>query len=376
MHYDMNKALIKKSIKDYFSLVFTTTKSYKIVTVVGLLFNLVLTVSILQAVVTEQHQYTAIIVRAALDGLWFFLMTHLFVRTYLKYKIVSSALSWQKIWRFLVFIFIICFIALAGTLGIGQIEMLKFTDINGFQLTNDEGVLQFDMSKLNFLSLIIFNSYIVFLGWAIVYLFWYQQMNRRKVQKEMHHAQIQQLTNQLNPHFLFNAFNSIRALIYEDQDKAADTVTQLSELFRTHLHAHLKATSSMDEEWQVCSRYLTIEGIRLEERLQLGVTIEDDLLTQKIPTLTLLTLVENAIKHGISPNSEPGKIMISATKIDNKRWQLMVGNSINKPSQADGTNTGMKNVKQRLALMFGNKYDWHQTKTDSYFEVKMELPLA
>jgi len=376
MHYDMNKALIKKSIKDYFSLVFTTTKSYKIVTVVGLLFNLVLTVSILQAVVTEQHQYTAIIVRAALDGLWFFLMTHLFVRTYLKYKIVSSALSWQKIWRFLVFIFIICFIALAGTLGIGQIEMLKFTDINGFQLTNDEGVLQFDMSKLNFLSLIIFNSYIVFLGWAIVYLFWYQQMNRRKVQKEMHHAQIQQLTNQLNPHFLFNAFNSIRALIYEDQDKAADTVTQLSELFRTHLHAHLKATSSMDEEWQVCSRYLTIEGIRLEERLQLGVTIDDDLLTQKIPTLTLLTLVENAIKHGISPNSEPGKIMISATKIDNKRWQLMVGNSINKPSQADGTNTGMKNVKQRLALMFGNKYDWHQTKTDSYFDVKMELPLA
>ena len=376
MHYDMNKALVKKSIKDYFSLVFTTTKSYKIVTIVGLLFNLVLSVSILQAVVTEQHQYTAIIVRAALDGLWFFLITHLFVRSYLKYKIVSSALSWQKIWRFLVFILVICFVALAGTIGIGQIEMLKFTDINGFQLTNDEGILQFDVSKLSFLSLLIFNSYIVFLAWAIVYLFWYQQMNRRKIQKEMHHAQIQQLTNQLNPHFLFNAFNSIRALIYEDQDKAADTVTQLSELFRTHLHAHLKATSSMDEEWQVCTRYLTIEGIRLEERLQLGVTIDDDLLTQKIPTLTLLTLVENAIKHGISPNSEPGKIMISATKIDNKRWQLMVGNSINKPSQADGTNTGMKNVKQRLALMFGNKYDWHQTKTDSYFEVKMELPLA
>ena len=372
----MNKALVKKSIKDYFSLVFTTTKSYKIVTIVGLLFNLVLSVSILQAVVTEQHQYTAIIVRAALDGLWFFLITHLFVRSYLKYKIVSSALSWQKIWRFLVFILVICFVALAGTIGIGQIEMLKFTDINGFQLTNDEGILQFDVSKLSFLSLLIFNSYIVFLAWAIVYLFWYQQMNRRKIQKEMHHAQIQQLTNQLNPHFLFNAFNSIRALIYEDQDKAADTVTQLSELFRTHLHAHLKATSSMDEEWQVCTRYLTIEGIRLEERLQLGVTIDDDLLTQKIPTLTLLTLVENAIKHGISPNSEPGKIMISATKIDKKRWQLMVGNSINKPSQADGTNTGMKNVKQRLALMFGNKYDWHQTKTDSYFEVKMELPLA
>ena len=376
MHYDMNKVLVKKSIKDYFSLVFTTTKSYKVVTVVGLLFNWVLSVSILQAVVTEQHQYTAIIVRAALDGLWFFLITHLFVRSYLKYKIVSSALSWQKIWRFLIFIFVICFIALAGSLGIGQIEMLKFTDINGFQLTNDEGVLQFDVSKLSFLSLLIFNSYIVFLGWAIVYLFWHQQINRRKIQKEMHHAQIQQLTNQLNPHFLFNAFNSIRALIYEDQDKAADTVTQLSELFRTHLHAHLKATSSMDDEWQVCSRYLTIEGIRLEERLQLGVTIDDDLLTQKIPTLTLLTLVENAIKHGISPNSEPGKIMVSATKIDNKRWQLMVGNSIDKPSQADGTNTGMKNVKQRLALMFGNKYDWHQTKTDSYFEVKMELPLA
>ncbi|WP_435275450.1 sensor histidine kinase [Psychrobium sp. nBUS_13] len=368
----MNKKMMRQWWNTYYSVSFTSTKNYKVVTFIGYLISFFISIYTYQKVFLLENQYSFIIIRTLADIAWLFVITHFFIRSFIKIFVLNNALSKRVITNFLIFLFVVSCISLAGSFAIEKLAIFEMID----PINSKVDLSKVDISKIEFSIWVVINTYVTLIGWAIVYLFWHQQINRKKVQKEMHHAQIQQLTNQLNPHFLFNAFNSIRALIYEDQDKAADTVTQLSELFRTHLHAHLKATSSMDDEWQVCSRYLTIEEIRLEERLQLGVTIDDDLLTQKIPTLTLLTLVENAIKHGISPNSEPGKIMISATKIDNKRWQLMVGNSINKPSQADGTNTGMKNVKQRLALMFGNKYDWHQTKTDSYFEVKMELPLA
>lgn len=372
----MNKNKLKQRFGEYFSIVFTTTKNYKIVTIVELFINVLFSITLLQTIITVNEQYAAIVVRALLDTVLFFVITHVFIRSYLKINILNEALNWQKIWPFLVYLIAVSTISLLGTIAIGQIEMLKFTDVNSFQLTNDEGVLQFDFSKINLFMFGIVNNYMMFIVWAIVYLFFHQQINRKKQQKEMHQAQLQQLTNQLNPHFLFNALNSIRALIYEDKDKAADTVTQLSELFRTHLQAHLKAQSTLEDEWQVSSRYLAIEGIRLEERLQLVVDIDDELLLQKLPTLTLLTLVENAIKHGVSPNSETGEIVVKAFKTSDKCWQLIVINSVNQPTKADGTNTGINNIKQRCDLMFGNRYKWSQSKVNNYFEVKMELPLA
>jgi two-component system sensor histidine kinase AlgZ len=372
----MNRTNIKQKWQAYLAIVFTTSRSYKIVTSLVFLFKFLFTSYIWQGFATNDIPYAAIAVRAVLDTALLFAVAHFFVRTYLKILILGEPLSWRKSLSFLAFLIPVAALTVAVSFGIGQIEMLKFSDVNSLQLTNNEGALQFKLSKLNFFLIALINTHVLFVVWSIIYLFWHQQQNRKKMQQEMHQAQIQQLTNQLNPHFLFNAFNSIRALIYEDRDKAADTVTQLSELFRIHLQAHLKAKSTLEEEWQVSSRYLAIEGIRLEERLQLKVDIDQQLSAQHLPTLTLLMLVENAVKHGITPNSEHGLINLKASKIDDKRWQLSVGNSVNKNSKAAGTQTGLKNIKQRMELMFGQQYAWQQLKTDNYFEVKMELPLA
>jgi len=325
-----------------------------------------------QAFISIESQYGPIIIRTLLDIVWAYLITHLFIRSFIKMRLLNTALTTRSIIGFSVFILIVSVISLAGTYGIEKAGILELADKSKFKFD----MSKVDISKFELSIWAVFNAYITLIGWAIVYLFWHQQIHRKQIQKEMHQAQIQQLTNQLNPHFLFNAFNSIRALIYEDKDKAADTVTQLSELFRTHLQAHLKAKSTLEDEWQVSSRYLAIESIRLEERLQLKVDIDDALLTQHLPTLTLLTLVENAIKHGVSPNSEAGIVNVRAVKLNNKCWQLSVGNSVNKKSHADGTNTGMKNVKQRMELMFGRKHKWQQSKKDNYFEVIMECPIA
>jgi LytS/YehU family sensor histidine kinase len=149
---------------------------------------------------------------------------------------------------------------------------------------------------------------------------------------------------------LFNALNSIRALIYEDQDKAAHTVTQLSELFRHHLQAHLKPLSSLREEWQLANQYLAIEQIRFEQRLEVHCDLADDCLSQQLPPLTLLTLVENAIKHGISPNARGGHIQLHAAKLDGQRWQLRVSNTVGAPSREQSTRTGLQNIRRRLEL--------------------------
>jgi two-component system sensor histidine kinase AlgZ len=372
MPYVMNKEAIKEWWSEYCEITFTTSKSYKVVTFFGYLISFIMSIDTYQVLVSFENGYNAIIFRTIIDSLWLFFITHFFIRSFIKIRLLQIELNTLKIITFLLFLLVVTGISSAGVYGIEKIGIFELADVNNLKID----VSKVEISKVRISMMLIISTYMSFIGWAIVYLFWHQQINRKKMQKEMHQAQIQQLTNQLNPHFLFNAFNSIRALIYEDKDKAADTVTQLSELFRTHLQAHLKAQSTLEDEWQVSSRYLAIESIRLEERLQLKVDIDDELLKQHLPTLTLLTLVENAIKHGISPNSEAGIINVRAIKINDKCWQLSVGNSVNKESKADGTNTGMKNVKQRMELMFGRKYHWQQSKTDNYFEVKMECPIA
>jgi LytS/YehU family sensor histidine kinase len=181
------------------------------------------------------------------------------------------------------------------------------------------------------------------------------------MQLQLEESRLQQLTNQLSPHFLFNAFNSIRALIFEDPQKAADTVTQLSELFRTHLQAHLRPLSTLQDEWQIAQCYLAIEQVRLEQRLQLDCQFDSALWSAKIPTLSLLTLIENAIKHGISPNSQSGYLRVCSQKLSKQHWQLQISNSFRFSSQQGSTQTGLVNLQQRLALMPGQaSLTWQQ----------------
>jgi LytS/YehU family sensor histidine kinase len=111
--------------------------------------------------------------------------------------------------------------------------------------------------------------------------------------------------------------------------------------------------SSLAEEWQIAQRYLAIEQVRLEQRLQVQLDFAEQLWQQQIPTLSLLTLVENAIKHGISPNQQPGVLRISSLQLSASRWRLEVQNSYRHQSQQGGTQTGLTNLRQRLALMPG-----------------------
>lgn len=301
----------------------------------------------------------------------FALLAHCFLRPVLKTPSQQARQRWLLVILLLV---VAAALQTAVSYFLSELELLKATDMSNITVLSDEhsSPLQMTFSTSFMLITLLVSFSVMFAMWTAAYIAWQNWQQRKTLQQQMQQAQLQQLTNQLSPHFLFNAFNSIRALIFEDQHKAADTVTRLSELFRFHLQAHLQPSATLQQEWQLCEQYLAIEQIRLEQRLQFSCDIDAGLWQQKLPTLSLLTLVENAIKHGIAPNTDNGQLHVSASVLPHG-WQLQVSNSVQNNTQQAGTGTGLSNLRHRLQLMYANKAKLSLVPQRNSYCVKLEF---
>jgi len=219
----------------------------------------------------------------------------------------------------------------------------------------------------------LFINTIFFLIWSLLYLTITSIRDRRKLADQLKDQQLASLMNQINPHFLFNSLNTIRGMIYEDEDKAADLVTQLSTLFRYNLSTDTKAYTSLGKELEVCQHYLSIEDIRLGERLVINMNISPESKNAKIPTMGLLTIVENAIKHGIA-NLKNGGTLTLNSKIKNNMLIIDVINPYQPDLVKSGTKVGLKNLTQRIELIFGKLGVLSQETDNDTFHVNMSLP--
>ena len=221
-------------------------------------------------------------------------------------------------------------------------------------------------------SYLLINS-IFFLVWSLFYLTITSIRDRRKLAEQLKEQQLASLMNQINPHFLFNSLNTIRGMIYEDEDKAADLVTQLSTLFRYNLSTDTKAYTPLGKELDVCQHYLAIEDIRLGDRLRIEMNTSEESKNAKIPTMGLLTIVENAIKHGIA-NLKDGGILTLNSRIENNMVVIDVINPYQAALVKSGTKVGLKNLKQRIELIFGKQATLSQETDNDTFHVCMSLP--
>lgn len=162
-------------------------------------------------------------------------------------------------------------------------------------------------------------------------------------------AELLTLRSQLNPHFLFNALNSVRALIGRDDDRARTMVSSLGKLLRTLLTNRDEKIQSVAQELGLVHNYLEIEKIRFGERIQAEIACEESLLPRRLPGLLLLTLVENAVKHGISKLAQGGKIDISITQ--EASGAVMIVSVVNDGALAhSGSGVGLMNTRRRIAL--------------------------
>lgn len=209
-------------------------------------------------------------------------------------------------------------------------------------------------------QIIIGSSFyiIILFVWSLFY-FTYHYIARYnkslKYEASMIEIELNNLKNQLNPHFIFNALNSIRALVDENPGKSKQAINHLSNILRNSLTFEKKGLTKFDDELKIVKDYLSLESIRFEERLKTELDIHPGSSKFLVPPFIIQTLVENGIKHGISKLTEGGTIHVK-TLVDKNRLKIQIRNSghlLNGARKGKFGGTGIKNTTQRLKLLYG-----------------------
>jgi hypothetical protein len=214
-----------------------------------------------------------------------------------------------------------------------------------------------------------FNSAWVQFAWLSLYTFYhiFDRLNRLQVEQlqlaaSVKEAELRALKSQVNPHFLFNSLNSLRALIDEDAPRAREAVTRLANMLRYSLQSGQQETVPFDEEIRIVEDYLALEQIRHESRLRVRWEIAAETRLFNVPPMLLQTLVENAVKYGIGTRREGGELVISA-RTDGAALNIRVSNpgDLAAPTSAaaaragSSTGVGLRNASERLKLLFGER---------------------
>ncbi len=240
------------------------------------------------------------------------------------------------------------------------------------------------------LAELLFPFATVYLFWSVLYFaaiflknYEREEVKNLRLASSMAEVELSNLRSQLNPHFMFNALNSIRALVDENPEQAKVSITRLSRILRGSLLAGKQNLVPLREEAMLTSDYLSLEKIRYEERLNYSVDIAPDTENIGVPPVLLQTLAENAVKHGISDLPKGGAIKISSAlkEIKNKPANLIltVTNTGNyRPAgqrKLNGASVGIENSRRRLNLLFGEDARLEISGRDGYVTCVVTIPL-
>ncbi len=216
------------------------------------------------------------------------------------------------------------------------------------------------------------RTLILFLLWMTVYYAYLiieksrkQEIANLQFVASRNEIELKNLRSQLNPHFLFNSLNSIRALVELDPEQAKRAITLLSALLRQSINHAKMPVVTLKSELELVESYLSLEKIRFEERMSLNLDIDQNSLSSEIPPLLIQTLVENAIKHGVSKAVNGGKISIKS-KLVGKTLGITIRNTgmLNGYEKSEGI--GIANTKKRLEILYGSaaKFEIAQEKDE------------
>lgn len=198
-------------------------------------------------------------------------------------------------------------------------------------------------------------------GWVLVYLGYesvrsYQTAltERARHDAALKEAELRALRAQLNPHFLFNALNVLRRLAATNPSRTRQAITQLAGLLRDSLNGGAHPAIKLSAELRQVDAYLQLEKLRFEERLALEWQVPEPVLGRPVPPFAVLTLVENAVKHGIATRIAGGRLVISA-ELRPEATVIRVANSGTLPADPRTGRVGLQNLRERLRLLYGER---------------------
>jgi len=236
-------------------------------------------------------------------------------------------------------------------------EMAK-TESNRFVFSLDAIISNWNGARVTrrlFFGLILDTP--IFFVWISIYILWHyiefankEEIKKIKLETLIKELELKTIKSQINPHFIFNALNSIRALVDEDPKRARQAITELSNILRSSIHSNKVEVTSLEKELAIVQDYLALEYIRFADRLKIIYEIDAATLQNQLPPMMLQTLVENAIKHGLG--KQPGDCTIKiVSKFEHNKLELKVMNTgLLTPSENDGF--GLQSTRERLNILY------------------------
>jgi hypothetical protein len=225
------------------------------------------------------------------------------------------------------------------------------------------------------IKLLLFTSLwlCIIFGFASFTL-WRQERERLlALQKHLAESQLAQLKAQLQPHFLFNSLNTISALMQVDVERADRLLTRLADLLRSSLQAGARPMTSLREELQLLELYAQIMQERFAGRVTLTWNIADDALAATVPAMLLQPVLENAFKHGVERSRVPVSIRIDAQCRDDLLHVTIHNSGATLPA-APGMGIGLRNCRERLDLIYGNRAHLDLVKDGDGVAARLTLP--
>ncbi len=208
-----------------------------------------------------------------------------------------------------------------------------------------------------FIPLLIFSGSIA-TGFSLFFAYRQAREEALALRAESAEASLHVLEQQMRPHFLFNAFNSLAELIESGQENAAETTYKLSDLYRRILANSGAKTSSLASELEIVKGYLELEQLRFGDRLNFEIRAPENRGEIFLPSLMLQTLVENAVKHGVAPSVQGGQVLIEIRR-GNGGYRLSVTNTgalLQSTKKQAANGTGLANTRARLDLLYGDRH--------------------
>ncbi len=343
---------------------------------------------VLFAYILEKQFSLVFIQRIFVNVILGVVFTHLMRKVLIMNKLrpPTPSKNWWKIFL-LALLFSFSFSVLSSSL----IEIFRLFDTgrDTLKTVNNHFVFSLDMIVANWngarvIKRLLFSVILdtpIFLVWISIYILWHyieltnkEAIDKIKLETIIKELELKTIKSQINPHFIFNALNSIRALVDEDPKRARQAITELSNILRSSIQIDKFETTSFENELAIVKDYLALEYIRFADRLVIEFDIDSATLQNQLPPMMIQTLVENAIKHGLGKHPGNCTIKITAHFVDDKHVITVVNTGKLQIAEQDGF--GLQSTKERLQILYKETatFEIFQSATNQV-TAKLMLPI-
>jgi sensor histidine kinase YesM len=270
---------------------------------------------------------------------------------------------------------------ISSILYVEAVKVAKLLRADELELLNRTNVSYF-VNKLLLILSNAFSYFVLFFIWSLIYFMYHyvtksrkQQLDTLRLESLVKELELKTIKAHINPHFIFNSLNSIRALVDENPQRARNAVTELSNILRSSMQSEKLETVPLEKELYIVKDYLALENMRFEDRLKVEYQINEETLDMPVPPMMLQTLVENAIKHGISKQIRGGVVKV-ISDFRNDYHELVVQNTGQLNGSVNAEGFGLSSTTNRLSLLYGRKAKFEIRQINgSLVEARVLIPV-